>query len=89
LRFGFPENPLGTAEADVLSFPASFAAITREQLKVRRQVKHWKKGFRKIFQMNLTKRYVSIWNYWLFFIIFNEKIDFFDHFQEKFVKLTF
>jgi len=40
LRFGFPENPLGTAEADVLSFPASFAAITREQLKVRRQVKH-------------------------------------------------
>jgi len=39
---------------------SSFSAIARELLKVRRQVKHCKKGFREIFQMSPTERYVCI-----------------------------
>jgi len=67
---------------------SSFSAIARELLKVRRQVKHCKKGFREIFQMSPTERYVCIWNIWenrLFFIL--GKV--FDHFQEKYFTPTF
>ena len=60
----FPEecddiNPSGTAEDDILSFPA----ITREPLKVSRQIKHWG-GFREIFQMSQAKKYICVWNFW-------------------------
>ena len=37
-------------------FFGSSSAITREPLKVRRQVKHWQKGFYEIFQMYPTKK---------------------------------
>jgi len=41
-----------------------FSAITRKPLKVCREVKHCKKGFREIFQKGLTASYVCTWNFW-------------------------
>jgi len=55
------------------------------------KVKHCKKGFREIFQMNPTKLYVCFWNFWenrllLFFARFGQVCD---HFQEKSFTPTF
>jgi len=41
----------------------SFSAKTREPLKVYRQVKHCKKGFRENFQVGLTASYICIRNF--------------------------
>jgi len=38
--------------------------ITREPLKLRRHVKHCKKGFRAIFPTISQQRYVYIWKFW-------------------------
>jgi len=41
-----------------------FSTITREPLKIRRQVKHCKKGFCELFPMRITKMSVCIWMFW-------------------------
>ena len=57
-------KPFRDRKSRFIVLPDGFSVITREPLKVCRQVKHCKKGFREILQMGLTEMYVCIWNFW-------------------------
>jgi len=58
------ECPFRDRKSRFIVLLGGFSAITREPLKVCRQVKHCKKGFREIFQIGLTASYVCTWNFW-------------------------
>jgi len=58
------ECPFRERKSRFIVLLVGFSAITREPLKVCRQVKHCTKGSREIFQIGLTARYVCTWNFW-------------------------
>jgi len=62
------QKPFSDRRNCYIGLLGSFLALTREPLKVRRQVKYCKKGFREILQMSPIKKCVCIlifWEHWL------------------------
>jgi len=52
LHIGFSREQFRERRSRFVAFFGVFSATTREPLKVRRQAKHCKKGFHKIFQVS-------------------------------------
>jgi len=57
------EWPFRDRKCRFIVFLVGFSAITREPLKVCRQVKHCTKGSRELFYIGLTASYVCTWNF--------------------------